>query len=78
MPYNYQKKSSFTLESEVLKEPYNYVFLGLLGLALLCLIILFFTLIFGTGIASFFGWLGVIAALSDLILWLLLIFRIIS
>jgi len=77
--YNYKSKLTASLESNVLKEPFNFIFFGLLGFAFLCLIILFFALLFGnSGFGIFFGWLGVIAALADIILWLLLIFGIIS
>tara|TARA_Y100000310_G_C20170334_1_gene573361 strand:- start:84 stop:314 length:231 start_codon:yes stop_codon:yes gene_type:complete len=73
--YNYKS----TLEIDVLKEPFNFIFFGLLGFAFLCLIILFFSLLFGnSGVASFFGWMGIIAAIADIIFWLLLIFKIIS
>jgi hypothetical protein len=75
-PYNYKKTS---VETNVLKEPFNFIFFGLLGVAVLCLIILFFSLMFGNiSFGSFFGWVGVIAAIVDIIFWLLLLFGIVK
>jgi hypothetical protein len=74
-----EQYKSMSLETNILKEPYNFIFFGLLGLASFCLIILFFSLLFGnTAFGNFFGWTGVIAAIADLIFWLLLIFKIVS
>ena len=77
----YNTKKTLTSKAninDVLSEPYNFIFFGLLGFAVLCLVVLFFSLLAGKdGLGAFFGWLGVIAALVDLVVWLLRIFKII-
>ena len=74
-----EKRIDIRTITDVLKEPYNFVFMSLLGLAAICLIVLFISLLMGAmGVASVFGWIGIIAAVADIILWILLLFDVIS
>ena len=70
-----KKSSSITKtlqEIDITQYPVDMIYASLLGVGVLCLIILFIALLVGSdGLAKFFGWLGIIACLIDLVIYLL-------